>query len=254
MARAYICLARGDIDNNGLQVLDLQPNSSLRNPIYEGAGQTGYLAWTAQHDTVAYTDVGGVKNATAVYNGLAAYIAARVDDITGGGNLCPTAADANAAATAILARIVAGSALTLAGINTAIQTVAGLGTSGIIGTGTSTATVEGILRICSGEVFQIAAGAAFSGAANAFLGTGGAFVASTSTSYRHVRQFVNTGSLQLSRHSGHLSVLAGATYDWNNPALTYGAAGTALWVDATHLLTHVGRVLVAYDNTCAVLS
>jgi hypothetical protein len=232
MSRAYIVLARKDIDDNNLQILDLQPNTSLRNPIYEGAGQTGYLAWTAQNDAIAHTNVGGVLTATAIYVGLATYIGARVDDITGGGHVCVSAANANAAASAILGRVRLGLALNTAGINAAIQSVPGLATSGITGTGNSTATVEEILRILGGEVFQIAAAAAFSGAGGIFLGTGGAFVTSTNTAYRNVRTFIDTGSLRLSRHSGYLSVLSSATHVWNNPAKTYAptnyATGTAV--------------------------
>lgn len=39
----YICLARSDIPEGTLQVLDLWPNSSLRLPPYEPPGQTRYL-------------------------------------------------------------------------------------------------------------------------------------------------------------------------------------------------------------------
>lgn len=263
MARAYICLARGDIDNNNLQILDLQPNSSLRVPAYEGAGQTGYLAWAPQNSTmVAHTNDGGVLRATGTYYGLATYLAARLDNQSTGFHLCVTAANANTIATAILARVVAGSALTTAGINAAVQVTLVNSGIGVAGTQT-TATVEEILRIVSGEVFKVTAGDALSGAAGITLGTAGAFVAPVTgatgiitypTDWRHVRTFVDTGSLHLSRHSGHMSKLAAATMDWNNPAYTYGAAGTALWVDATHLLTHVGRVLVVYDATGAVIS
>ena len=235
MARAYIALARGDIDDNMLQILDLQPNSSLRNPIYEGAGQTGYMAWTAQNETIAHTNAGGVLQATATYVGLATYIGARVDDITGGGNNCVVALEANRAAQAILARVRQGQALTLAGINAAIQSVPGLATSGIVGTGTSTATVAEILRIVGGEVFQIAAAIPFSGAAGIFLGTAGAFIVPVvvngittyPAAWRHVRPFIDTGSLHQSRFTGALSQLAAATYVWNNPALTYAPANTA---------------------------
>jgi hypothetical protein len=254
MARAYIVLARRDIDENNLQVTDLWPNTSQRNGVYDPIGQSGYLAYHAQNDTVALTNDGGVMDATADYVGLAAYLVCRVDDITGGHH-APAAADANAAATAILARVRQGLALTTAGINTAIQTVAGLATSGITGTGNSTATVEEILRILGGEVFRVAATTPVSAGANAFLGTAGAFAAPalvngvvTYPSYwRHVRAFVDTGALRISRLAGQLSHLASATYVWENPAETYGVSGSALWIDATHLTTTTGRAVVVYD-------
>jgi hypothetical protein len=262
MARAYIVYARKDIDDNGLQILDLQPNTSQRNSIYDPPGQTGYLAFASQNDTVAHTNDAGVLKATATYYGLAAYIGARVDDITGGGHMCPVAADANAAAVAILARVRQGLALTTAGINTAIQTVVGLGTSGITGTGNSTATVTEILRIISGEAFKITATSAFSGAAGIFLGTAGEFVALTTVNgivtypsdWRHVRAFTETGYLHISRDAGSLSKLCASTFVWNNPAKTYGASGDALWIDDTHLTTTTGRALVVYDASGNVLT
>ncbi len=253
MARAYICLARADIEDSMLQVLDLKPNSSQRVPAYDGAGQTAYLPFAAQNSTVAHTDVGGVLTASAAYNGLAAYICARVDDVNGvGGHGCVSAANANTIATAILARLVAGSALTSAGINTAIQVT--LDDTGI-GLGHSTATAAEILRICQGEVFQVASGAAFSGAAGAFLGTAGGFLASTATGYRNIKTFTDTGSLRLSCGSGHLFVLSQATFSWNNPSLTYGSGGTALFVDATEVpATHLGRAVSVYDASGNVLA
>ena len=255
MARAYIAFARKDIDDNMLQILDLQPNSSLRNPIYEGAGQTGYLAWAAQNDTLAaLTNNGGVRSATTTSYGLGAYLVCRLSNA---GNT-PTAANCNTIATAILARIKAGSALTTAGINAAIGvTLAGQG----IGVGLTTMTVEETLRIVSGEVFKVTAGTAVSGAANAFLGTAGAFVAPSTVNgimtypsdWRNVRTFIDTGYLHLSRHSGHLSKVADSVFVWNNPAKTYSASGTALWIDGTNLTTTTGRAVVVYDASGNVI-
>ncbi len=263
MARAYIVFARKDIHPNRPQILDLYPNTSQRNSVLDGAGQTGYLSWIAQNDTMAaHTNDGGVLKATGTYYGLATYLAARIDDITTapGQHLTPTAPNCNTIATAILARVKAGSALTLAGINAAIQVT--LATSGIVGTGTSTATVEEILRIVSGEVFKVSATDALSGAAGIFLGTAGAFVVPVTTNnvvtypsdWRHVRTFINTGSLHLSRYSGHLSKLADAAYVWSNASFTYGAAGTALWIDETHLTTTTGRAVVVYDAAGNVIT
>ena len=110
MARAYITLARRDIDDNMLQILDLWPNSSLRLPPYEPPGQTGYLSWTAQNSTMAaHTNDGGVLRATGTYYGLATYLACRLSNA----GATPTAANCNTMATAILARVVAGIALIL---------------------------------------------------------------------------------------------------------------------------------------------
>jgi len=202
----------------------------------------------------AHTNDGGVLRATGTYYGLATYLACRLSNA----GATPTAANCNTMATAILARVVAGIALTTAGINAAIGvTLPGQG----IGVGLTTMTVEEVLRIVSGEVFKVTAGDALSAGAGAFLGTAGGFVVPVTvngivtypTDWRNVRAFTDTGWLHLSRFSGSMSKLAAATTDWNNPAYTYGASGTALWLDGTNLTTHVGRVLVVYDASGNVI-
>ena len=261
MARAYIVLARGDIDDNGLQIMDLWPNSSLRVPAYEPAGQTGYLAWTAQHDTlVAYT-VNVTSRMTGTKYGLAAYMADNVED-NDNGNVIMTFARCNTIATNILARVRQGQALELANINAIIQAATGGGASGLT-TAHSTGTVEEVLRILGGEVYKVADGAVLSAAAAGFVNPHvrvGGFVVPVlvnniltyPTDWRNVRTFVQTGALALSCTYGNLGVLGATTYDWENPAKTYGASGTALWCDGTNMTTTVGRAVVVYDNSGAL--
>jgi hypothetical protein len=119
MSFAYIVLVRKDIANNGLQIVDLKPNTSLAVPSLSGSpnftGQTGYLGNNAPVDTtlVAYTPVGGNDTMTATANGLAAYLVDHVCDADNS-NIILTFARANSIAAAILGAAVAGSALVAA--------------------------------------------------------------------------------------------------------------------------------------------
>lgn len=159
MARAYICLARNDLDQNLLQVLDLKPNSSQRNPSLDPAGQTGYLTYLPQHDTIAVASVD--------YYGLAAYLWDSIEDHdNGGGNKHLTVARCNTLAASILTYLGAGTTMTVTTLNGLIQAATG-GVTSTLNTNRSIGTVEDILRILSGEVFYLPAGA-IGGDAGAF--------------------------------------------------------------------------------------
>jgi hypothetical protein len=242
MARAYIVLARHDIEDNMLQVLDLQPNSSQPGIHDSYLGQTGYVAFAAQHDTVAFTQTGGMDAMTADYTGLAAYICDNVQDAAL--SRVMSVALANAAATDILNAVVAGTAVTKA----ALDPIVALGAAGSVVT---LAQAHDILRILAGEVYLVPAATAMAGAGDgghAWAGTPvGSFVARTSTEFRDVRAFIDTSSLHLSRYAGALSKFCASTFLWNNPAKTY--VGTGLFVDETTIpATHLGRALVVYDT------
>lgn len=268
MARAYIVVARNDLADNALQVLDLKPNTSQMTPYdayaaHQG-GQTGYLSWEPQNDTVALTvGAGGLYTTNAAYKGLAAYFVDNVENVQGG-NLALTAAQANAIAAAILVRAASGLTLALADINTVINTaIGGLASSdlnGVVVNSYSTGTVVEVLRILAGEVYRVPAAAQVANAANAFPGTGvahtrlGAYVAATDSDYRYTRKFIYTGSLNLSCLSGVLSKLNAATYSWLNPSYTYGAAGTALTISGTHIATTgIAAAVTVYEDDGAVL-
>lgn len=268
MAKAYIVVARNDLSDNLLQVLDIKPNTSqltVYDPVwYPQGGQTGYLTWDPQNDTVALTiGAGGIRTTNAAYKGLAVYIVDNVENVQGG-NLTLTAAQANAIALAIVTRAANGLALTLAAINTIINaTIGGLAQSdlnGAVAGSFSTGTVEEVLRILAGEVYRVPAGAQVANAANAFPGHGvahtrlGAYVAATDSDYRYVRQFAWTGMLNLSCLSGVLSKLKAATYSWINPAFTYGATGTALTVAGANIpATGVAAAVTVYEDDGDVL-
>lgn len=165
MARAFVCLARNDLDENLLQLLDLVPNTSLRNFPYTAAGQTGYVSDFVQNELPVLFNNGGVLEADGTVYGLAAYLLDNVEvDATG---QLMSAANSATIATAIITRVIGGLSLTLADINTAIATT--LVGSDLDGAGTnSTGTVEEVLRILSGESYRILDGVSISGAAGVF--------------------------------------------------------------------------------------
>jgi|APSaa5957512622_1039677.scaffolds.fasta_scaffold03941_2 hypothetical protein len=162
MARAYIVLARNDLDDNLLQVLDLKPNatpskdSRVYAPIAQGGYQTFYLLDGVNAAVVTQAGAAGGASLDIdgdVY-GLSAYLIDRVEDTGGGESL--TAAEAVTISGLIEAAASAGTALTLALINVAINTPAGVAGSDLDGTlGASTGTVEEVLRILAGERFKM---------------------------------------------------------------------------------------------------
>ena len=262
--RAYICFARNDLADNLLQVIDLKPYSS-NFTVYESAppGQSGYITWLPQNDTVALTaGGGGIQTTNALYRGLAAYLLDNVENV-GGPALTLTAAQANAMATGILARVTAGLPLALANINTVINAVAGVALSdlnGAIINSHSTGSVAGILRLLAGEVYRLPAAAQVANAAGAFPVVGplhtplGAWVVQGEADFRNFRKVVNTGGLHLSALLGQISHLITTDYTWINPVFTYGAAGTALNINGGHLpVGGAGRAVSVYDATGAVI-
>lgn len=181
MARAYIVLARNDLDASLLQVLDLGPNSSQFSPAYEGqdSGQTGYQTWYAGDSTVnstAATSAPGAGGGASVDSdgdlyGLAAYLVATVEDQ--GSNAAITAAVANATRDAIFDLVEAGSALTAAAIANALTAngVANAGGGTSLTAGDSIGSVEEVLRILAGEVYKLDDATQLTTAAGAFDAT-----------------------------------------------------------------------------------
>lgn len=72
----YICLARTDIPDGVVQVLDLEPNASLRHPAYDPPAQTRYV--NRVQDALASVQADG-SLAEAQVNGLRAYLLDRVE-------------------------------------------------------------------------------------------------------------------------------------------------------------------------------
>ena len=207
----YICQARNDIPDGILQVLDLLPNTSQRNLIYDPPGQTKYVN-RLQNDTVAVS--GGFTAAT--YKGLAAYIIDAVADGGDGGAL--TATQANDMAEAIIDRLEAGSVLTAAGINTALQGVVG---ATEINANNSVGTVAAVLKICAGAEYVLPVGTEADTGAGDFKGSlAGAF---TTGQYRNT---YDGFALAISNGEGSIASYKSASFEYG------GATGAAIVVYA----------------------
>lgn len=250
MATAFICLARADLADNGLQITDLWPNTPQKNAIYEpGLGQTGYLSFTPQNDTVATTGAGPITT-DAQYAGLAAWMLDNIENTGGsiGGGTPLTALMANTIGAALLARVVAGQTMTLANVN-AVIVAAGAAASGI-GVGNSTGTLADVHKILQGFAYVLPSGSQVDDGTGLFNPTPqGSFVTS-GTSGRNLREYEMSGALRISAGVGVLSKLKLTTYTFLDPGLTYGAGGDALFVDGTAIpTTGVGRAVVVYDSS-----
>lgn len=203
----YICMIRTDIPEGILQVLDLQPNTSQRNLIYEPPGQTKYIR-RLDNDTVVVT-AANVTN--AAYQGVAAWLIDTIEDTGDGGAL--TAAEVATISTALIAAMDAGAVMTVAAVNAIIQaTVAASG----IGLGASVGTLAELLQIMAGGEYTVPAGTAANPAAGQYKGAAaGAF---TAGQYRNT---YNSGALNISLGEGHLSEFVDAAFEY---AGTVGAA------------------------------
>jgi len=287
MTRAFICLARNDLPPSELQVLDLWPNTSLRLSPYDGQGQTGYVSWFRQNDLPTVSGGGPILAASTAY-GLQAYLLSNIDNQSGGGHKTPSVANVTTMTGSILALVAAGTALTAAIVDAIVAvTNAASDLTGLTAAGsTSTGSIEGLLRVLSGEVYRLSNGATIGAGGPAdFVGNVGAFVttpdltppcnallggatgngaqaaygcpvthqvpAQTGTrdvNYRNVRQFTVTGYLNVSSALGALSKLKAATFSWNNGTFTYNAVtGTARNIAGVRLATNVARGVVVYD-------
>lgn len=151
----YICLARSDIPDGQVQVLDLKPNSSQRSLIYDGEGQTRYVN-RVQSVEVPFTAAGvTVRNV----DGLKAYLVDRVEPAPGsvGASTEWGTTEQETVAAAIIARVDAGQALTLADVNTVIQ--ATFGSSDLDGTiSNSTGVLTELLSVLAGRGYRLGAG------------------------------------------------------------------------------------------------
>lgn len=78
----YVMMKRSDIPAGVLQVLDLVPNTSLRNQVYDPPGQTKYVR-ALQNEVATLLTSGGVITFAAETSGLAAWFLTNVDDGTG---------------------------------------------------------------------------------------------------------------------------------------------------------------------------
>lgn len=205
----YIAMRRTDIPNGVLQVLDLVPNTSLRNQIYDPIGQTKYINRFST-DTLAALSA----NATvAEYSGLAAYLIDHVEDNVA--NVAITVTVANAAAVGITALLDAGSAVTVAAVNAELI-AAGAGAGTQLNANNSNGSITDVLQILAGGQYVLPSGSVVGGVTPpAALGS---FVSGV------YLPTYDTGAFQISLGSGQLSVFTSSSFDY------LGTTGAALAV------------------------
>jgi len=156
----YICLARNDIPNGTVQILDLVPNSSQKSAVYDPPGQTRYVN-RVQNNPVYFTAAGAT---TKLVEGLSALLADLVDPGVGAW----TQANQATVSAAIIARLDAGLSLEIADVNTIIQVSLAAATL-------PAANLPDLLAILAGRTYAIAAGA--------IKGTGGVWSATQAGSF-----------------------------------------------------------------------
>lgn len=154
----YICMIRTDIDDGILQVLDLYPNTSLRNLIYDPVGQTKYVN-RCQNDVVATTASGGNDVTVNAASGVAAYL---LDHVEAGGLAAGTGAltdaNANTIADAIVAAMDAGTAMTLAAVNALLSATVADTELTDAGGSASTGVLADLLKVLAGGEYILPAG------------------------------------------------------------------------------------------------
>jgi hypothetical protein len=79
----YIIMKRDDIPAATLQVLDLDPNTSLRNLTLDAPGQTKYVNPVQNEDLVLYIPTGMERTVYKDTRGLAAWFITNVPDVAG---------------------------------------------------------------------------------------------------------------------------------------------------------------------------
>ena len=216
-ATAYVCRIRSDVPATAIQWLDLKPNTSQRNLVYEKVPQTGYLLGRPENDVLAALNV----NATvADYSGLAAYLIDNIIDQISGVTITVTVA--NDSADAFIAQMDAGTALD---VNAALVTTggAGAGTTMTNAAG-SDGNIRDVLKILSGGDYDLASGSVV-GALAVPLQAG-------TFDDDGYRQLYSTGALQMSCAEGDLAGFADATFTYSATAgsalVVYDAAGAVL--------------------------
>lgn len=223
----YICMIRDDIPDGVLQVLDLYPNTSLRNQIYDAVGQTKYVNRTT-YDNVQTTASGGNDVTVSEYKGLAAYL---LDHVESGGLAAGTGAlsdaNANTIAAALIARMDTGVTMTLANVNTVISATAANSELTNAGGSASTGSLADVLKILAGGEYVLPAGSVTELPTGTFNP-----VASGSFTTGQYRATYDSFALNASIGEGALSQFTASTYEYGG---TTGAALVVLDDDGTLL-------------------
>ena len=168
----YICLARSDIPNGVIQIVDLTPNSSQRSPAYDPPGQTRYVN-RVLNNRVFWTAVG---LSTQDVDGLSAFLV----DLVNPGVGSWTAANQATVSAALIARMDAGLELGIATVNAIIQ--ASLAASTL-----PAANITDLLAVLAGRTYRLPAGS--------LKGTGGVWAAAQAGAFTEV--FLNPSTTMI---------------------------------------------------------
>lgn len=275
----YICLANNQIADGIVQITDILPLESQRRPTTDPPAQGRYVNRVQNDEAIVQAD--GTLSVDA--NGLSAYLMDNVEPRGLAGPALPwTGADAITISAALIARVDAGTGLTLANINTILATTIPNTELNAAGGSNSTGTVREILAIMAGQGYRL----------NRYLGTvanvinaGGVWVPGRRGSFTHdvliahqsewslvgsiggdtvqqenkpVRLTVGGTSFLLSVAEGALATFAGVA----------GMPGVTLWPDSdqiphfpwsmqgalTFQRTDNARVVTIYDDDGTVLA
>jgi len=168
--QVYVVARRKEIQNGSVMVTDLFPNKSQLNPTIDPKGQSPlYIKTPILGKAVKLVaPVAGTVKFRLKAQGLVAFLIKNVQHGDGGSLSLKEASDS---ADAIMVAVRAGSALTENTINKILETATGNALTVLddgAGNSTSVATVEDILRILSGETYEVAEGTSIE-VANAFV-------------------------------------------------------------------------------------
>lgn len=223
----YILMRRTDIPNGVLQVDDLKPNDSQRNYTLDPPGQSGYVRNIPVNNTVATAQPGGGGTPIVTvrdYCGLAAYL---IDNVEDSGGAAITAAEANTASAAIIARVQAGLAVTLADVDAALVAAGATAGTGLEA-GASTGSLAELLGLLMGAKYDLPGGSVVDTTGAAFNPVRQGAFASAPT----VKTILATGAFNISNGAGDLFNYKQATFTYNNTA---GAALLVLADDGSVL-------------------
>jgi hypothetical protein len=225
VAERFICVRRSNIPDSVLQVLDLWPNTSQRNLIYDPPGQTKYLRRPDQ-DVVSTSGAGPITLNEA-FSGIAAYL---IDNLENGGLAAGvnaiTAANAVTIQAAIITALNAGTAMTLGNLNTIIQLTCADTELTNGGGSASTGNLIEFLRILAGAYYTTPAGAQIETIANV--------------------KDIRRGSFDTTKY---LRTVEGGAF---NDSMIYGTLSKMTAATFTYLGTASAAVVV-YDDTGAVV-
>ena len=253
----YICMSRDDVADGTIQVLDLFPNSSQRNLIYDGEGQTRYIN-RANTSTVSMTAAFLVSGATIGDDavGLGAYLVDTMDS-DGGGTLLTTAEIASAVEDVMG---LVDNALAITAVSALASINAGTYSGNALGTGSfkGNFSLEALLKVLAGAHYKIDKGTLIVDGSSQ-----GAFVFHSKdtnlSSAETVTKSYDGEEFQLSINSGHLATFSSTVALYGSQSASDSATGYPVRqhpsVKNRNAKTAASaRIVVIYDDDGSVLA